>query len=102
MFSRRERLSRSEFPTALSLGRRISSPHFTIVIPKEGQGYAVIVSKKIARLSVTRHAMKRRVFAALRTLSLPSSLIVFPKSSVKDASYQDIKTDLTNLLSKIR
>lgn len=46
--------------------------------------------------------MKRRVFAALRTLSLPSSLIVFPKSSVKDASYQDIKTDLTNLLSKIR
>lgn len=90
------------FLNALSSARRLSSPNFNVVLPKETKGYAVIVSKKAARLSVTRHAVKRRVLAALKTLPLPSSLIIFPKSSVSSMKYRDIKTELGNLLSKIR
>jgi len=100
VFSRRERLSREIFPTALKGGRRLSSEHLSIVLPTTPTGYAVVVSKKVARLSVTRHRIKRRVLAALRTLSLPSSLIVFPKASAGSVSYKDIQTELAYLLSK--
>lgn len=78
----------------------MSSEHLSIVIPAEGRGYAVVVSKKAARLSVTRHRIKRRVLAALRTLELPHALIVFPRASASSVSYQDIQTELFNLLSQ--
>lgn len=78
----------------------MSSEHLSVVIPAEGRGYAVIVPKKIARLSVMRHRIKRRILAALRTLELPHALIVFPKASVSSVSYQDIQTELAALLSK--
>ncbi|MDO8231836.1 MAG: ribonuclease P protein component [bacterium] len=101
MFPRRERLSREYISAALPAGRRVSSKHFTAVLPKEGRGFAVIVPKKVARLSVTRHLIKRRVLAALKSLPHPTSLIIFPKASVKDIQYKDIKEELGTLLSKI-
>lgn len=99
MFPRSQRLSREAFPTVIKAGRRLSSPHFTAVLSNEVRGYAVVVSKKVARLSVTRHRIKRRVLAALRTFPLPSSLIIFPKASVSSVSYQDIQAELKKLLS---
>ncbi|TAK57686.1 MAG: ribonuclease P protein component [Bacteroidetes bacterium] len=100
MFPRRKRIAREAFPTALKSGRRFSSPHFSIVISNEASGYAVIVPKKVARLAVTRHRIKRRVLAALRSLPLPPSLIVFPKTSVNSVSYQEVQRELATLLSK--
>lgn len=75
-----------------------------VVIPKEARGYAVIVPKKVVRLSVGRHLLKRRVLEALRALPfpLPPSLIVFPRRSASSVHYQDIVTELTALLSSIR
>ena len=99
MFPRRKRLARWVFPTTLKIGKRLSSPHFTAILSKEAKGYAVVVSKKVARLSVTRHRIKRRVLAALRTLPLPPALIIFPKASVSSVSYEDIRAELKNLLS---
>ena len=101
MFSRRERLPRATFPAVLKGGRRLSSLHFTAIISKEAKGYAVVVSKKVARLAVTRHRIKRRVLAVLKTLPLPPALIIFPTSSAHSVSYQDIKTEIADLLSKI-
>lgn len=46
--------------------------------------------------------MKRRTLSALRTLSLPASLIVYPKSAVSTMLLSDITTELRSLLSKIR
>jgi len=98
VFPRKKRLSRALLSSVLKNGRRLSSPHFNIVISEDAQGYAVIVPNKVARLSVTRHRIKRRVLAALRTISLPSALIVFPRLSASSVSYQDIKTELANLI----
>jgi ribonuclease P protein component len=89
------------FAVALAGGRRFSSAHFTAIIPKEAKGYAVVVSKKVARLSVARHRIKRRTLEALRATPLPESLILFPKSSVLDMSYQQTRIELAELLSKI-
>jgi len=98
VFPRKKRFPRALFLSALKTGRRLSSSHFVVFIPKEGEGYAVIVPKKVTRLSVKRHQIKRRVLAALRTHSLPKALIVFPHSSVSSVSYQDIKKELIDLI----
>jgi len=84
-------------------GRRLASPNFSIVFTQssENAGYAVVVPKKVARLSVTRHRIKRRVAAALRTLEVPPSIIIFPKVAVNTMDFQAIKTELATLLSKI-
>jgi ribonuclease P protein component len=89
------------FPAALSSGRRLSSAHFTAVFPGGASGYAVIVSKKTARLSVARHRIKRRVLAALRSIAaLPPALLIFPKSSVQDMAYRQVRDELASLLAK--
>lgn len=89
------------FPAALTAGRRLSSAHFTAILPREAKGYAVIVSKKTARLSVTRHRIKRQVLAALRALRPPGALILFPKPSALKLEYRQIKMEIAGLLSKI-
>lgn len=99
MFPRRERFPRKAFPAALKDGQRLSSKHFSVVFPKEGKGYAVVIPKKITRLSSVRHRIKRQVRAVLRTFSLPSALIIFPKTSAGSVSYKDMQTELKNLLS---
>ena len=99
VFPRYKRLPRAQFPVVFKNGRRHTSPHFTAVISHKAQGYAVVIPKKIARLAVTRHRIKRRVLAALRTIPLPPALLLFPKASVSSVSYEDIKTEIKTLLS---
>ncbi len=81
-------------------GRRLSTEHLNVVIPHEGHGYAVVVSKKVARLSVARHLLKRRVLAALRAIAKPPTLIVFPKAGATSVPYATLHKELTELLSK--
>ncbi len=73
-----------------------------VVVPQAGEGYAVVVAKKVARLSVARHKMKRRILAALRALPLPGSVVVFPRASAIDLDFKSTKEELAALLSKIR
>jgi ribonuclease P protein component len=101
VFSRRERLPRAAFPVALKRGRRLSSPHFLLVVPEEGMGYAVVIPKKVVRLSVARHRLKRQVLEILRASALPKALIVFPRSAVGAVSYEDLKAELEILLSRL-
>jgi ribonuclease P protein component len=74
-----------------------------VVSSAEGvQGYAVVIPKKVARLSVTRHRLKRQVLEALRGIPLPSALILFPRPSASSVSYEDMKAELAHLLSTIK
>ncbi|MBI3572252.1 ribonuclease P protein component [Candidatus Kaiserbacteria bacterium] len=103
MFPRSQRLARSGFSSAIAAsGRRASSAHFSLVVPAGNlHGYAVVIPKKVARFSVTRHRLKRRVLSVLRALPLPPALIVFPKVSTLALSSEEIKAELASLLSKI-
>ena len=98
MFKRRDRLSKTGFAKR---GRRLSSPHFAVVAPVDARGYAVVVSKKTARLSVVRHRIKRKVTAALHALPFPNALIVYPRASVDRLPAADIRAELAGLLSQI-
>ena len=99
VFSRRERLSRASLTAGLKGGKRRSTPYFSAVFPVSGRGYAVIIPKKVARLSVTRHRMKRRVLTALRHLALPPTIIIFPQAKVKDLGYDELIAELKKLFS---
>lgn len=72
-----------------------------LVVSKEARGYAVVIPKKVVRLSSDRHRLKRRILEALQSLSLPPSLIVFSRSPAGGVNYQDLLKELRNLLSKI-
>lgn len=93
-------MPRALFTGALSSGKRLSSAHFTAVVPTV-RGYAVVIPKKVARLSVARHQTKRRVLEALRTLPLPKGLIIFPKASAQNLDFTHTQEELANLLSKL-
>ncbi len=100
MFPHKKRLSREDFPHALHNGKRVSSTHLTAVLPEKALGYAVVVSKKTAHLSVTRHRIKRKVLAALRSLpSLPPSVIIFPKPSILHLDVSHIQSELIDLIT---
>ena len=98
MFPRGKRLARKHFK-ALGSGKRFSSAHFSVVVPREATGYAVVVSRKTAKLSTARHLLKRRVLAALRGLDLPPSLVVFPKNSAIALTFAEIEAELATLLA---
>ncbi len=72
-----------------------------ILVPENVQGYAVVIPKKVVRLSSARHHLKRRILEALRTLPLPPALVIFPRSAASSVNYQDLTLELRNLLSKI-
>ena len=71
------------------------------VVPEVAEGYAVVIPKKVVRLSVTRHRLKRQILEILRTLSLPKALIIFPRAAIGGVSYEDMKTELIALISKL-
>jgi ribonuclease P protein component len=71
------------------------------VVPEQTAGYAVVVSKKIARLSVTRHRVKRQILGALRDLpTLPPSLIIFPKPAALRLDTLHVRADLAQLVGR--
>ncbi len=101
MFPRSRRLSRTDFSrSSVSRGERRSSSHFSVVIPHEGQGYAVVISKKTVKLSVKRHLLKRRILSALRKLDLPPSLIVYPKAGSLTLPFKELTEQLKTTIGR--
>ncbi len=102
MLPRRMRLSRAHFAPS-GPEKRFSSPHFSLSVrlsERQG-GCAVIVSKKTARLSVSRHRLKRRVLSVLRPWCSPSRvLIVYARPHSPDLSYEELSRELSTLLAR--
>lgn len=101
MVPKRRRLARSAFLSKTTKKRH--SDYFSLVIPAEASGYAIVISKKILKKAVDRHLLKRRTAAALRRQSatiLPRAGIIFPKASALTAPFGDIVSDLATLLSE--
>ncbi len=100
---RRISLSRAQF-TAVSndkRARRSSSEHFSVVISSTGVGVAVVVSKKVAKTSVARHLLKRRVREATAEAhfsSAESAVIVYARAGAAALSFAQITAELAPLL----
>lgn len=106
MFSQKHRLNSRCFEEVLKNGRPIYQGLFKLVF-KESPDFkiSIVVPKKVARLSSTRHRIKRSVTNVLKNIAkLPKSglYIVFVQKSTKDTAEPLISTELNSLFDKIR
>ncbi len=101
MFPRRERLSRTAFTAALKSGRRVTTPHLALVASREVKNYAVAVPKQVARLSVSRHRLKRQVIGLLQGMTLPAGLIVFARAGAPALNREELRAELEAGIAKI-
>ncbi len=102
MLPRRSRLSRASFPGPRA-GFRGSTAHFSAVWGPSlhGGGAAAVVSKKVARRSVDRHLLKRRMLEAMRPYALPGRfLVVYAKGGSTTLPFRAVAEELQTLLAK--
>jgi ribonuclease P protein component len=104
MSKRRLQLSRFDF-TAMSNdkgAKRATTPHFSIVLSNSGVGSAVVVSKKVAKSSVQRHLIKRRVREILAPWCSDSfGIIAYARAGSAALPYSEMVSELTPLLRRI-
>ncbi|HEX8947100.1 MAG TPA: ribonuclease P protein component [Candidatus Paceibacterota bacterium] len=101
MSARRRRLARHDFPALLAAGKRVSSEHFSVVYTGNVSGYAVVVSKKVAKTAVRRHLLKRRIRAILEHTDVPNGCAIFARSGADTLSFGALETELQTLLARI-
>ncbi len=109
MLPRRSRLSRASFPGSRA-GASASTPHFSAVWgPARAGGSAgatggaaAVVSKKVARRSVDRHLLKRRMLEVMRPFATPARyLVVYAKTGSHALPFRTLAEELQSLLSRI-
>ena len=65
---------------------------------KEG-GCAAVISKKVARRSVDRHLLKRRMLSVMKEWCVPGSyLVVYAKGGAPSLPFKALKEELASLL----
>lgn len=81
---------------------RAASAHFSLTIaPAREGGAAAVVSKKVARRSVDRHLLKRRMLAVLRPYVSPTrSLVAYARAGSLGLPYGVLKAELESLLTR--
>jgi ribonuclease P protein component len=102
MLPRSRRLTRATFPDTRTAYRAVS-PHFSLSWgPAKAGGAAAIVSKKVAKRSVDRHLLKRRMLAVVASYASPSRfLIAYARAGSPALSFTLVKQELTSLLARI-
>ena len=101
MPKRRLHLSRPDFTSVTNDrgAKRATSAHFSVVCSQAGVGSAVVVSKKVAKSSVERHLLKRRVREAVAPWNSDLyALIVYAKAGAAALPYSQIVSELSSLL----
>lgn len=102
MLPKRLRLSRRQFPDTRGL-KRASSLHFSVSYGESPEGgVAVIISKKVARLAVSRHLLKRRVLSILRPYAIENRvLVVHARADAANIPFSELKDELISLIRSI-
>lgn len=92
------RLSRRDFDE-VSKGQRVVGRHISLTLGAPGtKGAAVVVSKKVARFSVTRHLLKRRVLSVLTPLSKERAIIAYARPGCAALAFPLLKEEIESLL----
>lgn len=107
MLSKKNRISKDEFPAPREQGFRVFSPLLTAVFYQNTHDHkaAVVVSKKLAKTAVVRNRMRRRVYAALSPLfeiSKKVTVIVYPKKETEKAPFQRLQDELGQAFQKAK
>ena len=108
MLKRQNRINRKLFQSILKKSKIYSDDFFTVRFLQDGGSFpraAVSVSKKVSTLAVARNLMRRRVIAILErhlaNIKKNSSILLFPKKTTADLSFEALEREILHLLKKI-
>jgi ribonuclease P protein component len=98
---RRLRLTRDAFEEATR--KRATSEHFTLAWgPSRSGGLAAVISKKVAKRSVDRHLLKRRMLEIMRSHAHSGrSMVAYARKGAPTLSFKDMKRELESLLTRV-
>ena len=104
MVSKKKRVTKDLFHVIMKTGRVISSPLFLFrYIPQKDVKVAFVASKSIAKSAVERNNMRRRGYNTIRNIPLQNiACIFFYKKEAKKANFEEIKTEVENILKRVK
>lgn len=102
MIPRNLRLSRAQLSPGIH-GKRLESAHFSVTyraMPGKG-GCTTVISKKVAKRSVDRHLLKRRMNASLLPWCSPTrSLVVYARAGSLTLTFRELNQEISELLER--
>lgn len=100
---RKLRVSRTVFSASPKEAKRAQTEHFSLTTtPSEGGGLAAVVSKKVAKRSVDRHLLKRRMLEVMRPFHKENySLIAYARGGSPSLPFKTLKAEFEELLSRV-
>ncbi len=109
MFPKRKRLSTTLFNRTFRDGKRASGAFFGLIFQhissREPARYAAVVSKKVAPRATRRNALRRKVYATLRSLDVKTKpgdvFIVQIKKGAEALSPARRREELETLFTRI-
>ena len=105
MLRKTERLPRSDFLPFFKTGKRFHGANLSIVYtPYPTFHAAVVVSKKVSKLAVTRNTIRRRLYAQLRLLrtSKPGVYIVTVKPAFAVLTRKTMQQETKSLIERLQ
>lgn len=117
MIRKESRIKREKFEKVMKKGELISSHLFSFRIERKSldlshnsaestSNFSVVVSKKVAKTSVSRNLLRRRVYEILRNiekrLKNPCKIIVFAKKDSEVATFKALESEITAILENAK
>lgn len=105
MLPKSKRISKGSFKTISLQSKVFHSPHFTLrSTTSPVEGFAVLVSKKVAQQAVLRNKIRRRVYSFITTISpdikKPAKNIISAKHGAGLLSFEVQKEEILELFKK--
>lgn len=105
MLPKKKRLTTEAFNRFFRAGRRIHTPHLTLIHTPEGEFHgAVVVGKKVFKSAVKRNRLRRQLYAAVyRTYvrtPLSGTFIVIVKPAAHDVDAHLLTAELQDLIGR--
>jgi len=111
MLPKSHRLSRPDFIIAKRSGRRLSFPHFSMVVYPSSPAplllssrYSIVTPASLSKSAVIRNRLRRRIYSQLKNLTagkLVADIILYPKPSMLNLSGEEIGSQLNSALSTL-
>lgn len=107
MLPKEKRLTRDEFSRFFVSGKRTHAPAFQIIYtPSPATKVAVVVGKKVYKKAVDRNQLRRQLYHIVRDWLVETGsigvYIVITKPAVRDYTYKQLKTSVTEILTNVR
>ena len=104
MLSRKNRISKKEFPSPKAKGARFFSTSFstTIYTGKDQTLFSIVVSKKISKKALDRNHLKRQFYSLaekhLKTIIKGVKIVIYPKKEALKTPFLLLQKELSTVL----